>query len=246
MKTLNMSDWRRVFQEQMQVAKPNDVWSLKMDQQLDFNHLGPGWVQVLQEHAHARFTCSQCYHSWSSHRVVILFHMYWERYERRGWAWMRVFRQQCHECSSEKHEEPQFTETDVASAIHRLILDIRDNCYGEYVDRSELSEVVWDTEHDGHIHQECEACQMGLHRKQRGKPENAVHHGRPQGAMQYGNPQPPACVVCAAFIVRILTAQLPAFLDEANCLDPFLSGFKPCCENETALIIYAGRRTEGI
>ncbi|XP_054839735.1 receptor-transporting protein 3-like [Eublepharis macularius] len=190
MKTLSMNDWRKIFKEQMQEVKPNDVWRLKMDWQLDFNHFSPGWVQVLQDQAHARFTCSQCYHSWLSYQVVILFHMNWEQKERRGSVLMKPFRQQCLKCSSEKHEVPEFTETDVTSVIHHLILDIQEKCYGEYVDRSELSEVVWDREYDGpHKRQQCEACRMGLHRKHHGN--SADQHGQPQGAMHYGKPQLP-------------------------------------------------------
>ncbi|KAL8188279.1 UNVERIFIED_CONTAM: hypothetical protein K2H54_064573 [Gekko kuhli] len=109
--------------------------------------------------------------------------MHWERWGRRGCIRMRPFRQKCYECSSEKYEEAQFTKTDVVGVIHHLILEIREKCYREYVDRSELSEVLWDVEHDELRRHQCEACHMGLHKMHRGKPEDAVHHGRPQGAM---------------------------------------------------------------
>uniref|UniRef100_A0ACB8FMR0 Uncharacterized protein n=1 Tax=Sphaerodactylus townsendi TaxID=933632 RepID=A0ACB8FMR0_9SAUR len=73
--------------------------------------------------------------------------MRFEQSQRQGWVRMRVFRQQCDNCASGKYEEPQFTEMDVSRIIRHLILDIREKCYKEHVDRSELSEVIW--EHTG-------------------------------------------------------------------------------------------------
>ncbi|XP_054838651.1 receptor-transporting protein 2-like [Eublepharis macularius] len=171
MKKLNMDEWRAVFQQQMEKVKPNDVWSLKMDRQL--GNLEPGWKQVLQEHAHASFRCSLCDHRWSSHQVVIQFVMHWERFQHQGWVWMKVFRQQCDKCTSEKYEEPQFTKTDVDNVIKHLILDIREKCYRERVDH--LSEVIW--EHTGpHKHQHCEACKLGIHKWHHRRSQDTEHH----------------------------------------------------------------------
>ncbi|XP_048357968.1 receptor-transporting protein 2-like [Sphaerodactylus townsendi] len=177
MAKLTMIEWRGVFQEQIQEEKPNHDWSLKMDQQLGNSEAG--WKQVLQEHAHARFRCSQCYHSWSSHQVFILFLMRFEQSQRQGWVRMRVFRQQCDNCASGKYEEPQFTEMDVSRIIRHLILDIREKCYKEHVDRSELSEVIW--EHTGpHKYQRCEAFKLGFHKSHHGGAKGSGHHGKAQ------------------------------------------------------------------
>ncbi|XP_015280759.1 PREDICTED: receptor-transporting protein 2-like [Gekko japonicus] len=163
MEKLKMDDWRRIFQGQIRVVKPNHSWSLKRDQQLVFNGVESGWIQVLQEHAHASFTCSQCHHWWSSHQVVILFRMRWDQLQCHGCVWMKVFRQQCDNCFPNKYEEPQFTEMDVGNVIRHLILDIREKCYRERVDRSELLEVVLG--HTGpHRPRHCEACKLGIHK----------------------------------------------------------------------------------
>ncbi|XP_030431630.1 receptor-transporting protein 1-like isoform X3 [Gopherus evgoodei] len=99
MKKLNMDSWREMFYEKIEEVKPQDHWDLKMDQNLDYNDLGPGWKQSLQEHSFASFQCSRCQHFWSSVQVVILFHMYLDQHRRKGWVKMRVFRQECYECS---------------------------------------------------------------------------------------------------------------------------------------------------
>ncbi|XP_077204149.1 receptor-transporting protein 3-like isoform X2 [Paroedura picta] len=153
----------------------------------------------------ARFTCSQCQYSWSSHRVAILFHLHWEQQERRGAVWMRPFKQKCSECPSEKYEEAQFTDADVASVIHHLIFDIREKCYREHVDRGELPEVFWDVATAGLRHPQCEAFRIDLSPLRGGQAEVAVHPGRPQGAVQPGDPQPPL----HCWIVNNQSAALP-------------------------------------
>ncbi|XP_053167638.1 receptor-transporting protein 2-like [Hemicordylus capensis] len=178
MNRLNMDFWREVFEELVREVNPNDAWRLTMDRQLDFHHVEPGWEQSLLEHAHARFTCSRCFRNWSSHQVVILFHMHWKRYGRQGQVKMRFFGQQCQQCSS-NYEEPLFSEKDVDNVLSRLILDIREKCYGENVDRGELSEVIWG--HSGpHRPHYCQACYLGIHHRDHGWPAGTGHHGRPQ------------------------------------------------------------------
>ncbi|XP_050820790.1 receptor-transporting protein 1-like isoform X2 [Gopherus flavomarginatus] len=54
MKKLNMDSWREMFYEKIEEVKPQDHWDLKMDQNLDYNDLVPGWKQSLQEHSFAR------------------------------------------------------------------------------------------------------------------------------------------------------------------------------------------------
>ncbi|XP_054838219.1 receptor-transporting protein 2-like [Eublepharis macularius] len=194
-----MDYWKEAFREQMCAAKPRDAWSLKQDKHLDPNPES-GWKKAVQEHAHASFVCSQCYHTWSSHQVVILFHMYWEQSVRRGWVRWRTFRQECHKCSSTQKEKPRFAREDTDSIIKRLILDIREKCYRERVRRSDLSEVMICEGSGPHQSESCEACQMGLHKGHRGRPDGArhdgmpdgtLHHGKPGGAMYYGTLQSP-------------------------------------------------------
>ncbi|XP_053243357.1 receptor-transporting protein 2-like [Podarcis raffonei] len=179
MKRLTMDFWRRVFKKQMNEVKPNDIWRLTMDRRIEFHSVEPGWTEAFQEHAHGRFTCSGCWHSWSSYQVLILFHIQWDSFERRGHVKMKRFGQRCHECSLDTYEEPQFSEDDVADILKDLILDIREKCYGEQVDRSQLSKVVC---HEGGPHKRefCEGCQLGIHKGQQGRSKQAEHHGKPQ------------------------------------------------------------------
>lgn len=125
-----------------------------------------------------RFTCSRCFHSWSSHQVVILFHMHWKPHWREGQVRVRLFGQKCHHCAV-TYEDPQFNEEEMARIWKRLILDIREKCYGEDLDRSELSEMVWRPSLP-HKRQYCEACHLGIHKTDDGWSKGAGHHGRPQ------------------------------------------------------------------
>uniref|UniRef100_A0A670KF07 3CxxC-type domain-containing protein n=1 Tax=Podarcis muralis TaxID=64176 RepID=A0A670KF07_PODMU len=176
---MNMDFWRAVFKEQIEAVKPRDVWRLTMDQSLDFHNVASPWRKSLQEHAHGSFTCSRCYHSWSSHHVVILFHMHLERYEKQGSVRMRTFRQRCYQCSSDKYEEPQFSEEDVIHSVECLIFSIRKKCYGEHLDDSRLFEVVHENR-GPHKHEHCEACHLGIHNAHYRWPRGSGHHREPQ------------------------------------------------------------------
>nr|XP_008120854.1 PREDICTED: receptor-transporting protein 2-like isoform X1 [Anolis carolinensis] len=156
-----MDYWRAAFEALIRAVKPNDAWRLTMDQTLDFYKLPHGWKRSVQKHAHASFTCSQCFRHWTSHQVVILFHLFWDPYMRQGSARMRFFRQQCLVCHS-KYEEPEFTEEAVMKVLNHLIISIRKNCYGEPFDDTELVEVVYST--GPHMREYCEAYQLGIHK----------------------------------------------------------------------------------
>ncbi|KAJ7324643.1 hypothetical protein JRQ81_017663 [Phrynocephalus forsythii] len=173
MERLNMDFWRDVFEKQIQQVKPGDAWRLTMDQNLKF-HCPSGWKRYLQEHAFASFRCSWCLHRWSSHQVVILFHMGWEPHRRQGSVKMRLFRQQCHKCGSGKYEEPHVTEGAVESILKDLIVAIRRKCYGEQVEEHELREVIT---HAGgpHRREYCEACSLGIHKGHYGGSRGAVY-----------------------------------------------------------------------
>uniref|UniRef100_A0A8C4YDZ1 3CxxC-type domain-containing protein n=1 Tax=Gopherus evgoodei TaxID=1825980 RepID=A0A8C4YDZ1_9SAUR len=179
MKKLNMDSWREMFYEKIEEVKPQDHWDLKMDQNLDYNDLGPGWKQSLQEHSFASFQCSRCQHFWSSVQVVILFHMYLDQHRRKGWVKMRVFRQECYECSEGKLEEPNFKEESVQRVLESLVISIREKCYGEYV--AQLSEVTVIGRHYGpHRSDHCEACLLGIHQR----PKHTMYYGRPKDTFQ--------------------------------------------------------------
>ncbi|XP_042314938.1 receptor-transporting protein 2-like isoform X2 [Sceloporus undulatus] len=119
-------------------------------------------------------TClCQCQHNWTSHQVVILFHIYWEPYGRQGCVRMRFFQQQCYECFSEKYEEPQFTEESVDSVLERLVTTIRKKCYRENITSDSYKLVPLSS--GPHKPEYCEACQLGIHKRYYSWPQGAGH-----------------------------------------------------------------------
>ncbi|EDL78096.1 receptor transporter protein 2 (predicted), isoform CRA_a, partial [Rattus norvegicus] len=52
--SLTTCEWKKVFYEKMEVAKPADSWELIIDPNLKPNELGPGWKQYLEQHASGR------------------------------------------------------------------------------------------------------------------------------------------------------------------------------------------------
>nr|XP_008120851.1 PREDICTED: uncharacterized protein LOC103281310 [Anolis carolinensis] len=172
----NNGFWRAVFKEKIRAAKPEDAWSLMMDETLELYQVPSGWKRFLQDHAYARFTCSECGHRWASYKVILLFHVCWQPHKRQGCIRMRCFKQQCHKCMS-KHEDPEFTEESASKVLENFIVTIRKECYGEHIEDAELSEVVI---HSTGPHQRelCEGCQLGLHKGPRDWPQGGVHQGR--------------------------------------------------------------------
>ncbi|XP_074860725.1 LOW QUALITY PROTEIN: receptor-transporting protein 2-like [Carettochelys insculpta] len=181
-KRLTMDSWREMFYEKVDQVKPQNEWDLKMHQDLDYNDLRPGWKQSVQEHAFGSFQCSWCQHSWSSAQVVILFHMNLDPHGRRGRVKMRVFRQECYQCSEGRLEDPLFQEESVHRILENLVNSIREKCYGEYMDHTQLSEAIVGGWHSGpHRRDHCEACQLGIHQR----PKYTLHYGRPKDTVHY-------------------------------------------------------------
>ncbi|XP_061490520.1 receptor-transporting protein 2-like [Rhineura floridana] len=210
MKTVNMAFWREVFEKQIKGVKPGDAWRLVMDQRLDFHYVDTRWRKWLMEHAHARFMCSRCCHSWSSHQAVILFHMHWEQHGRQGQVKMRLFGQKCQKCFSNKYEEPQFSEDDVDNILEDMILEIREKCYGERIDHSKFSKVIVN-DSGPHMRGYCEACQLGIHKRLHGQPNYPEHHrelqskGNLEAIKQTGTPTSTGSYnCCTCFIIIII------------------------------------------
>ncbi|XP_025045370.2 receptor-transporting protein 2 [Pelodiscus sinensis] len=211
MQTLTMDSWREMFYEKIDEVKPQDKWDLTMHQDLDYNVLEPGWVQSVQEHAFASFQCSRCHHSWSSAQVVVLFHMYLDPHRRKSRVKMRVFRQECYECSEGNLEKPHFQEESVRRILAHLVSSIREKCYGEFVDHSQLAEVtVSGWPHGPHRSDHCEACRLGIHQT----PTHSKHHRKPKGTVHHGTSKD-----------TMPLSQLPSnnLLEGPNCCSEF------CC-----------------
>lgn len=53
-KSVTTDEWKKVFYEKMEEAKPADSWDLIIDPNLKHNVLAPGWKQYLELHASGR------------------------------------------------------------------------------------------------------------------------------------------------------------------------------------------------
>lgn len=54
-KSVTTGEWKKVFYEKMEEAKPADSWDLIIDPNLKHNVLAPGWKQYLELHASGRW-----------------------------------------------------------------------------------------------------------------------------------------------------------------------------------------------
>uniref|UniRef100_H0ZGP6 3CxxC-type domain-containing protein n=1 Tax=Taeniopygia guttata TaxID=59729 RepID=H0ZGP6_TAEGU len=156
-----MSTWQSIFAVKMEEMHITDPWTLLEDDALQVQACGPGWKEFVQRHALGRFQCSQCFYSWSSAKVHILFHMC----HCQGWGTvlMRIFRQKCRRCRNSQLEDPDFSLDTVETILHNLVIKILQYFYKKPVQPSDLLEVVVDTPVTGpHEHAHCEACELGI------------------------------------------------------------------------------------
>ncbi|XP_006871949.1 PREDICTED: receptor-transporting protein 2 [Chrysochloris asiatica] len=159
--SLTTCEWKKVFYEKMEVAKPADSWELIIDPNLKPNELGPGWKQYLEQHASGRFHCSWCWHSWQSAHMVILFHMHLDRTKRMGSVRMRVFKQLCYECGTARLDESSMLEENIEGLVDNLITNLREQCYEEDGGQYRIN-VASRRDNGEHRSEFCEACQAGI------------------------------------------------------------------------------------
>ncbi|XP_038605741.1 receptor-transporting protein 1 [Tachyglossus aculeatus] len=160
-KSLTTGEWKKVFYEKMEEAKPADSWDLIIDPNLQHNVLAPGWKQYLEQHASGRFHCSWCWHTWQSSQVVILFHMFLDRTQRMGSVRMRVFKQFCYECGTARLDESSMLEENIEGLVDNLICSLREQCYGENGGQYRIH-VASRQDNRHHRGDSCEACRMGI------------------------------------------------------------------------------------
>ncbi|KAJ8776046.1 hypothetical protein J1605_015890 [Eschrichtius robustus] len=152
--SLTTCEWKKVFYEKMEVAKPADSWELIIDPNLKPSELAPGWKQYLEQHASGRFHCTWCWHTWQSPHVVILFHMHLDRAQRAA-AVLRARR------GAARPDEWSVLEENIESPVDNLITSLREQCYGE---RGGQYRIHVASRPDGGPHRGefCEACQEGI------------------------------------------------------------------------------------
>ncbi|XP_053421229.1 receptor-transporting protein 2 isoform X3 [Nycticebus coucang] len=159
--SLTACEWKKVFYEKMEVAKPADSWELIIDPNLKPSELAPGWQQYVEQHASGRFHCSWCWHTWRSPHMVILFHMHLDRARRMGSVRMRVFKQLCYECGSARPDESSMLEENIESLVDNLITSLREQCYREDGGQYRIH-VASRPDSGPHRPEFCEACQEGI------------------------------------------------------------------------------------
>ncbi|XP_011816991.1 PREDICTED: receptor-transporting protein 2 [Colobus angolensis palliatus] len=159
--SLTTCEWKKVFYEKMEVAKPADSWELIIDPNLKPSELTPGWKQYVEQHASGRFHCSWCWHTWQSAHVVILFHMHLDHAQRMGSVHMRVFKQLCYECGTARQDESSMLEENIEGLVDNLITSLREQCYGEDGGQYRIH-VASRPDSGPHRTEFCEACQEGI------------------------------------------------------------------------------------
>ncbi|KAM9386148.1 receptor-transporting protein 3-like [Pholidichthys leucotaenia] len=159
------SMWTETFNELQSddsVLDYEDRWTLQfnyntLEQSLSTEETRRGW-KVFSHCAHGDFQCTTCMRTWTSARVVLLFH--YRLRKHKGTVIMRPFGQACRHCKDDFYL-PGFSEEEVEYTLERVFSKIRKNCYGEEDEEED------EREEDSRVskpHEKalCEACRMGI------------------------------------------------------------------------------------
>ncbi|KAJ8386292.1 hypothetical protein AAFF_G00174880 [Aldrovandia affinis] len=122
--------------------------------------------------AKGHFKCGTCSKSWSSARVMILFHYRLHAKIGRGTVAMQPFGQACLRCKG-GFKPAGFSPETVETVLLRLISKIKKNCYGE---AEEDAGYYGDEKAGGKPHESslCEACSRGMCSEANSSYENSV------------------------------------------------------------------------
>ncbi|XP_029471628.1 uncharacterized protein LOC115098807 [Rhinatrema bivittatum] len=152
--------WNSIFEDKLKKKGLNDPWTLALNDSIQPNQ---GWKRYTLQ-IFGRFRCSGCSRTWASAKIQILFHMKLETMpERRGWVKMRVFKQECKNCSGATFEEPEFLSENIEVALEKLVNRIQEKCYRDLSGKSTTSAFIYTGKQDGpHESAHCEACCLGL------------------------------------------------------------------------------------
>ncbi|XP_030072227.1 receptor-transporting protein 3 [Microcaecilia unicolor] len=154
---MELSTFQEAFQEKMNAMRKRDTWTLQL---CDTFQSSPEWRQF-QLSSSARFHCTNCKRSWASNQVHILFLIKLDKFRRRGWVKMRIFKQECKHCKSAKFQEPEFTPQNLEITFTKLQLRIQKICYGLKVPKNPDLVPVYSTK-GPHEKDHCEACRLGV------------------------------------------------------------------------------------
>ncbi|XP_067417147.1 receptor-transporting protein 3-like [Emydura macquarii macquarii] len=161
----NMKTWQRKFDLKMAQEKPEDSWSLTLEDNLNPRNPERGWHLYQQRKAFGRFQCSRCPRHWPSAQVLILFHMHLGRRRGRGQGQVkvRVCGQKCNKCSGAKFEKPTFSPENTEMILDNLVLKIHEKCYQEFFANRDLADPIVEEDVEGpHDTTRCEGCVLGI------------------------------------------------------------------------------------
>ncbi|XP_042273129.1 receptor-transporting protein 3-like [Thunnus maccoyii] len=151
-------DWTCIFQIKANDLKKGDSWRLEFDENIEPNNPNRGWKQYIRNTG-ARFECTKCRRSWSSNRVMVVFHM--RLTCGQGIVKVRPFRQNCKTCSAAPMEKPSVTSENINILLENLMEKIRIKCYHENLGRKKRTFRSFDVKRP-HEPSHCEACIRGI------------------------------------------------------------------------------------
>ncbi|KAM7387952.1 hypothetical protein PAMP_024156 [Pampus punctatissimus] len=151
-------EWTGIFQMKANQLREGDTWRLELDENIVSNNLNLGWEQYIRNTG-ARFKCTKCGRSWSSNRVMVVFHMC--LMNGLGIVKARPFRQNCKMCSEAPMEKPSITSENINILLENLIEKIRIKCYHEDLGQRNRPFRTFDVTNP-HEPQHCEACIQGI------------------------------------------------------------------------------------
>ncbi|KAM9461583.1 receptor-transporting protein 3-like [Clarias gariepinus] len=151
--------WMSVFRSRAEGLQ--DEWTLHMDDSIQPKNTEPGFYEYMRG-SFAQFYCTGCGHSWSSKRVMVVFHFSRDAASGRGTVKMRRCKQECRRCTAPRKENPRYGQENIDVILEKLIEKIKFRCYGENVGQSNRSSRFTGKVTGPHESAHCEACQLGI------------------------------------------------------------------------------------
>ncbi|XP_060796637.1 receptor-transporting protein 3-like [Neoarius graeffei] len=135
-----------------------------MDESIQPKNAQPGFYEYLKG-SFAKFCCSKCNNSWTSRRVLVIFHFSHDAANGCGTVKMRCCRQECRRCSVPSKEQPEFHRENIDVMVEKLIEKIQFKCYEKRMIQSNRTSRFNGRVNGPHESALCEACGLGICQK---------------------------------------------------------------------------------
>ncbi|XP_056419537.1 receptor-transporting protein 3-like [Hyla sarda] len=154
---VKMELWEDEFYNEIEERGVPDDWEFYEDVDLDMQERGAKYTQ----HTFARFKCSSCKRWWNSAEVHVVFFMTLNRSLQQGTVRMRIFRQECKQCSVPELETPEISHENIIRIIKNLVNRIPQVFYGERKLKQDFKPEIYGKDREGpHDKEHCEACKL--------------------------------------------------------------------------------------